>query len=437
MTAPVAILADDLTGAADTGAAFAAAGRPTVVLLSPDAPAPLPRADVVVLTSESRALPPDQAAEATRRCATRIGAWCQGDASVRVYKKIDSTLRGHPAIELEVLMHTLGDRAALVAPAFPAQGRTTVGGRQCVHGVPIERTPFGLDGATSDLGALFTRAARGAVVALSRGDLQRGIAHLVGRMVQERDVRLWIADAEDDADLRLLAAAALASPLRVLCGSAGLARAIADARPQEPGDRGWPTAHSRTPAPTRVIRAVHEGRRSDEEGRRAVLVVAGSRHAATAVQVETLRRSGAIVVHPEPSVLAQEDPAGAAVTVEHVARALTAGHPVVLSTVALPQVHADGAAIAARLGAIVASVCDRVRLGGLVLTGGDTASAACHALGSSSLWLTGELQPGMATGTLIAGRRPGLPVVTKAGGFGDDAALSQAVAFLVAGGRGR
>ena len=60
VTARLAILADDLTGAADTGAPFAAAGRPTVVLLSPDAPAPLPPADVVVLTSESRALTPDR-----------------------------------------------------------------------------------------------------------------------------------------------------------------------------------------------------------------------------------------------------------------------------------------------------------------------------------------------------------------------------------------
>ncbi len=102
-------------GPADRGPAVA--GRASV----------LPPADVVVLTSESRALPPMRPSRRTRRCATRIGAWCQGDASVRVYKKIDSTLRGHPAIELEVLMDTLGAGAALVAPAFPAQGRTTVG----------------------------------------------------------------------------------------------------------------------------------------------------------------------------------------------------------------------------------------------------------------------------------------------------------------------
>jgi uncharacterized protein YgbK (DUF1537 family) len=412
VTARLAILADDLTGAADTGGPFAAAGRATAVLLSPDAPAPLPPADVIVLTSESRSLPPDQAREATRRCARRIDAWCQGDASARVYKKIDSTLRGHPAIELEVLMDTLGDRAALVAPAFPAQGRTTANGRQCVNGVPIERTPFGQDGATSDLGALFMRSAREAVMALSRADLQRGVEHLVGRMVRERDIRLWIADAEDDADLSLLAAVALASPLRVLCGSAGLARAIATAGPQGREALG------------------SEGRRHDDQGRGAVLVVAGSRHPATVAQVEALRRDGVVVVRPELPYLEGGDAAGAARTATCVAEVLETGRHAVLAITGLPELSPDGVIVAARLASIVAGVSDRVRVGGLVLTGGDTASAACRALGSVSLWLTGELQPGIATATLIGGRHPGLSIVTKAGGFGDDAALRQALALL-------
>ena len=406
MTARLAILADDLTGAADTGAPFAAAGRPTLALLSPDAPATVPSADVIVLTSQSRALPPDAAMTATRRCATRIAEWCQGDDSVRVYKKIDSTLRGHPALELRVLMDALGAPAALVAPAFPAQGRTTVRGRQLVDGVPIERTAFAQEAATSSLRDLFARVTDGAVAMLSRADLQRGVGHLADRLTREREIRLWIADAEDDSDLAVVADAALASPLRVLCGSSGLARAMAGV-----------TAHMPVPAHADNVEA-------------PVLVVAGSRHAATTAQVAALLRGGAVGVWPEVAFLESGDPLGAAQAVAHAVDVLARGRSVVLSTARLPEVCANRVDVAARLAAIAAAACDRVRVLGLVLTGGDTAAAVCDALGASGFWLTDEVMPGMAMGTLVGGRHPALPIVTKAGGFGDDDALRHAVAFL-------
>ncbi len=411
MTGRLAILADDLTGAADTCAPFAVMGRSTVVLLSPETPAPA-ATDVVVLTSESRTLPPDEAAEATRRCATRIAEWCQDDAAMRVYKKIDSTLRGHPALELDVLMDTIDARAALVAPAFPAQGRTTVRGRQCVDGVPLERTSLAREVATSDLAALFAGSADRVVNVVSRAELQRGVEHLAGRLRREHAVGLWIADAEDDSDLAVVAAAALASPLRVLCGSAGLAHAIAH-------------ASGRSPSPTPAIRPVAP-----------VLVVAGSRHAATVAQVEALRRRGGCVVCPDTTFLEQGDPAGAARTVASVADVLATGQTVVLSTTAMRDVSGDRVGVAARLASIAGDVCERARVGGLVLTGGDTAWAVCDALGSAGLRLTGELRPGIATAMLLGGRFPDLPLVTKAGGFGDESALAEAVAFLVSGSRG-
>jgi uncharacterized protein YgbK (DUF1537 family) len=44
--------------------------------------------------------------------------------------------------------------------------------------------------------------------------------------------------------------------------------------------------------------------------------------------------------------------------------------------------------------------------------------------------LYGEVDAGMPWGRLIGGPADGLPVVTKAGGFGGDDALVQAVSFL-------
>jgi uncharacterized protein YgbK (DUF1537 family) len=420
-TSRLALLADDLTGAADTGAAFAAVGRRTVVLLSPDAPIP-PDADVLVMTSESRALPPDDGDEATRRCASHISTWIGDDASARGYVKIDSTLRGHPVMALAVVMDGLGVRGALVAPAFPAQGRTTVRGRQCVNGVPLEATTFGGEVPTSDLAVLFGANAPERVVRLSRDDLQHGTDH-VARLLAAED-RVWIADVEDDADLAMLAAAALASPLRVLCGSAGLARALAHRRSQGLGGRGWSDDRAGLGEPALPSR---------DEGRGPVLVVTGSRHSATAAQVEALRESGALVVSPDASYLTSGAADQASATAARIVDGLAAGRVTVLATSGLPAVDIGGAVVAARLAAIVAAVCARVSVSGLVLTGGDTAAAVCAALGSTSLWLTGELQPGIATATLIGGRHPDLAIVTKAGGFGDDGALVDAVTYLAPG----
>jgi uncharacterized protein YgbK (DUF1537 family) len=327
-------------------------------------------------------------------------------------------MRGHPGGDLAVVMDTLGERRALVAPAFPSQGRTTVRGRQCVHGVPIEDTAFGREVDTSDLAVLFAPAARGAIVRLSRDALSAGDQHVAGRLAEPSDDTVWIADAEDDRDLAVLAAAAFASPLRVLCGSAGLARALAHARSRGPGAGGWNQPQGPGPG---------------AEGRGAVLVVAGSRHAATAAQVDALRRDGALVVQPDRVLLEQADAACVASTVGHVIETLQTGRVVVVSTTSLPDVPVAGALIASRLASIVVDVCDRGRVGGLVLTGGDTAAAVCRALAADSVWLTGEVAPGIATATLIGGRHPGLPVVTKAGGFGDRAALQSALAALEAG----
>jgi uncharacterized protein YgbK (DUF1537 family) len=72
------------------------------------------------------------------------------------------------------------------------------------------------------------------------------------------------------------------------------------------------------------------------------------------------------------------------------------------------------------------------QIGGLSLTGGDVAMAVCHALGAEAIWLRSEIVAGQPWGVLAGGMRPGLPIATKAGSFGDANALRDAAAFLVA-----
>ena len=125
------IQADDLTGAADTAVGFAAAGLPTAVLPWP--PAPPPDAAVIAFDTASRDLDPGAAADRAGRVAEWFAGHC--DEQAWLYKKLDSTLRGNAAAELGAVEQALCAAGrcpsrVVIAPAFPALGRTTVDGRQ-------------------------------------------------------------------------------------------------------------------------------------------------------------------------------------------------------------------------------------------------------------------------------------------------------------------
>jgi uncharacterized protein YgbK (DUF1537 family) len=60
---------------------------------------------------------------------------------------------------------------------------------------------------------------------------------------------------------------------------------------------------------------------------------------------------------------------------------------------------------------------------GLVATGGDIAAAVCRGLGLGMLEVRDLVEDGMPLSIGRGGPRHGLPIVTKAGAFGDEAAL--------------
>jgi len=410
------IIADDLTGAADTGAAFANAGWLTLVILDPNAQAP--ESGVLVISTESRGLAREEAGAQVRHAIHQIKN--AADISF-IYKKIDSTLRGHPGAELAATMDALGLEWALVAPAFPAQGRTTAGGQQLVDGIPVEHTPFGPEGPCSALTTLFQLPQMGAparLIDLSR--VRRGPDAICKALDAARS-GVIVADAETDADLRAIAGAGLRCGVRLWCGSAGLAQALANALPRP--DQNRPDAPIRAELSTYIEHAP-----SRPPG--SVLVVAGSRHPRTARQVEVAQGWGATILRPVPGSL-EGNAQAVERTVQRASRRLADDEHVILTTADLDESPLGSQAAADALAGMARRLITEGSVGGLVLTGGHVAAAVCAALGGSTLWLRGETQPGIAWGILMGGLLPGLPVVTKAGGFGTDEALAEAIGKLV------
>lgn len=138
-----AIIADDLTGANDTALQFHKKGASTKILLDSDCtPKIKAGTEVWALSSESRNVSAD---ETILRVENAVKTFTENFSFDYYYKKIDSTLRGHIALETLKVLEILEYDAAIIIPAFPQEGRITVGGYHLAKGVPIGKTEMAID----------------------------------------------------------------------------------------------------------------------------------------------------------------------------------------------------------------------------------------------------------------------------------------------------
>ena len=139
----VGIIADDLTGANDTALQFQLNGADTNILLDKHIEKKqTPPAQAWAISTESRNVPQEEAFEKVKDAVQLMVDEINPDF---FYKKIDSTVRGNIAVEVLSVLKVLDWDAAIVMPAFPQEGRITVGGYHLLKGIPIERTEMARD----------------------------------------------------------------------------------------------------------------------------------------------------------------------------------------------------------------------------------------------------------------------------------------------------
>lgn len=453
-----AVIADDLTGAGDTGAQFARAGLRTRSLFGDWGAEDIEGADALVVNTDSRPLGPEEAYAAVRKAA---GALAEA-GFLPVYKKIDSTLRGPAGRELDAVMDASGADLAVLCPAFPANKRVVRGGILLVDGVPVAETALSRDPVTpvreSRIAAYIGGQSLRPVRELGRSVLDGGPEAVRSALMDFRRAGGGIAvcDAEGEADLALLARAALSlEPGVVLSGSAGLALPAAEILAERAG-RGRPAA---APAGSAGQASVLPNARPDassgaprETRPRPVILAVGSVNPAARAQAEALTAAGVREFRLDPGlILGARSPVEADAEAEALglrARdALRMGGKVLIAT---PGTRSDVEAAqslgAGRglSGAEVATVLARALAGavraairdlpdpGVAATGGDVARALMSVLGARAVDLLGEVSPGIPLCAVRGGERPGLLLVTKAGGFGAPDALAKAVDLLSA-----
>jgi 4-hydroxythreonine-4-phosphate dehydrogenase len=376
LAGPVRVLADDLTGAADSGVAFLCRGGNVLVSLRHGG-FPVDASGVAVVDTDTREGSSAHAYVAVQRAALGLGP------EDHLLKKIDSLLRGHIAAELAALRRSQPQRLVIVAPSVPALGRGVRGGAL----VPSGAEPRQVQAA---LGSGLARGIELDVIRSGPGGLGRALrsAAAVGATA--------VCDALTDDDLDAIVAAGLALGRPVLwVGAAGLAAALARALPvaDRPADMRPAGGSVRAAAP---------------------LLIVGSHTAPARAQVSALTARGARWVGFDAVQLATM-PAGQ--RARHAA-ALTARPPGVPTVVGVtgPVDHRASKTVAAALGQICAPAVASAEL--VVISGGATARAALVCAGVTDLALLGEVAPGTVLAR-TAGQGPSLHVITKSGSFGD------------------
>lgn len=141
------IIADDFTGALDSGVHFAERGIRTRVIVSMEDDRSWEEGlrsgetTVLVVDAETRHATPEQAG----RKVHAVVSDCKKAGIPYIYKKTDSALRGNIGSELEAALKASGESVLSFVPALPQMNRITKGGKHYIDGVPVSRSVFGAD----------------------------------------------------------------------------------------------------------------------------------------------------------------------------------------------------------------------------------------------------------------------------------------------------
>ena len=285
------------------------------------------------------------------------------------YLKCDSLLRGSLVQEIAACLNAQRFDHCIIAPAFPAQRRITRSGRQwaAAHGID-EWQLVGPD------------------LAAQLGEFGFSVSKCGPGERAPPGISLW--DAETIEALRQIVTEGRRLPGKVLwCGTAGLAEAMAGAEPLR-------------------IETINS----------PLLALVGTDHPVTLRQLTEVE-SYRVVFDPEHT-------AGIPPIKAHLA-----GKRAAVVTVHMPAVQ-DRHLATSRIGESFAKLLAELpQPGSLFVTGGETLSLVCAALGAEALEVQGEIEPGIPVSVLNGGKWQGVRVISKSGAFGNEGLIRRLISL--------
>jgi D-threonate/D-erythronate kinase len=396
------IIADDFTGAADTGVQLARRGCPVKVALCGIGSE---AGGSVVIDTETRGIAGGEAAEVMLEKLKGID-FSQYDC---VVKKVDSTLRGNIVEEIKVVDQQYMSELCVFMPAFPDMQRTTAGGVQLLRGVRITETELARDPrkpVTEDN-----------LLNILIAVYQENIAHIGLDVIADgraelMECRAAVFDAITNEDMGRVVRAALGTGRRILwVGTAALVDSLLETEAK--------------PAPA--------------------LALVASVSETTARQVRYAAQYGVELVSVDACALLASG--GAESFASRAAEVLGEGRDVMLvSSATIDRTELDraflvgetlgmsgaqvSAAVQEKMGALAVQVLSGVKVSGIFLSGGDTAVGFLSQAGVRGAAVTGEVAFGIPFMKLVGGSFDGMKAITKAGAFGQEDAVLYALRKL-------
>jgi D-threonate/D-erythronate kinase len=414
------IVADDFTGACDTGVQFSKNFLKTIVITGTDNFSDsLKKCDVLVVNTESRF---DDEKSAYSK-AFDTGQTALTEKIKYFYKKIDSTMRGNIGAEISGLMDALDIRHAFVVPALPEYGRTTMNGKVYVNGVLLEETEFAKDPRNpvkeSLIPKIISRQTDKKTAVIIHEYVGAGRQILLDKLQHHLDggIQIIIFDARDDKDIELIASVISELKMRVLfSGCSGLAQHLVKYLDIKKDKRSSIVVAGSVSEVTRrqIDYAVHYlpvrlldvdsvkilSEERDQEKKRILEIIS-----------ECISRDEDLIIRSAPSR-------------DAVTRTFETGEEYGLHRLKTSE------AVAIFLGEIAGDAIQDGSIKGILLTGGDTAIKTAQRLNASGVLLINEIVHGIPYGNFSDDRFKDIIIVSKAGGFGSDDAIFRVLNFL-------
>ncbi len=416
------IIADDFTGALDTGVQLAKRGVDTQVAVMRNGAVNLKApCQVLVVNTESRHIPPLEA----RALVGGLVKAAPDAGFTHLYKKTDSTLRGNIGAELAAVLENVAATELVFIPAFPKAGRFTIDGLQYVGKDLLSETAFASDPFNpirqSGVRELIAAQTTLPVESIFIGEYERlrQPADLSGKPAAQA---IRVVDARSDDDLQTIGRILQeAGKLQVLAGCAGFAELLPDLL----GLPAAPVTPQRLPGGTLLV----SGSVNPQSVKQVRYALDNLEYASSRLSAEQKVNASARDKAWETGLLVQLANGGRAAIWTRRSESASDDAQARAQALGITTSHLGGI-IAANIGAIVKRTLDGTAVGTLIVFGGDTLLGIADALGCHRMRPVAEIVPGVALARFVDGPAA-LNVVTKAGGFGGEDVVGQIESWLM------
>lgn len=408
----LAVIADDLTGANDTALQFAKRNIKSSVEINFVEITDIEDKEVIVIDTDSRDLDKELAYKKVKDICEKISKY---DIKC-IYKKVDSTLRGNLGIEIKAVDDIFNPDIVIIAPAYPANQRITIGGYHLLEGKPIELTEIA-NAPKTPVKKSYLPAILGEQVdekiAIVDFKLLRQKIDIVTKEISEfvKNGKRWIVfDIIEEENFITLMNAVKKYKNILWVGSAGLAEYL-------PYYYRW----------------TGEKFLSMNRRKGSILICAGSVSHITQNQVQTLLNKEKINLVKINMASLLEDKDNELMKKAQIINQLIKAQENILLATAQSDDEVEKAIeigkkynlsrkeVSEKIANIMAELIRSINvnnLSGMILTGGDMAVHICRAIGVNSIKIISEIDSGVPLGYIESNKLEKLFIVTKAGAFG-------------------